>query len=44
MAEGPALVFALQYLPISKAVEELILVWEASEAEEWGVTIQALAL
>jgi hypothetical protein len=38
-------VFVLsQYLSLSLAVEELIMVWEASEADEWTNTIQFLPL
>ncbi|HJQ25599.1 MAG TPA: DUF5615 family PIN-like protein [Blastocatellia bacterium] len=41
---SPGVFILSQSLPISHAVEELLLVWEASEAEEWSDTIQALPL
>jgi hypothetical protein len=41
---SPGVFLLSQYLPISQAVEELLTVWEASEAEEWVDTIQALPL
>ena len=41
---SPGVFILSQYLPISQAVEELLTVWEASEAEEWVDTIQALPL
>ena len=41
---SPGVFLLSQSLPISLAVEELLLVWEASEAEEWIDTIQALPL
>lgn len=31
-----------QDLPVSQAIEQLLMVWEASEAEEWIDSIQAL--
>jgi len=41
---SPGVFILSQYLPISQAVEELLIVWEASEAEEWIDTIQSLPL
>jgi len=41
---SPGLFILSQYLPINQAVEEMLTVWEASEAEEWVDTIQALPL
>jgi len=32
---SPGLIFVPQYLPIGEAVEELVLIWGASEPEEW---------
>jgi hypothetical protein len=32
---SPGLIVVPQYLPIGRAIEELILIWGASEAEEW---------
>jgi hypothetical protein len=33
-----------QYLPIMQAVEDLMLIWEASEAEEWVNRLDSLPL
>jgi len=33
-----------QYLPIMQAVEDLLLIWEASEAEEWVNRLDSLPL
>jgi predicted nuclease of predicted toxin-antitoxin system len=41
---SPGVFILSQYLPISQAVEELLMFWEASEAEEWIDTILALPL
>lgn len=41
---SPGVFILSQYLPISQAVEELLMFWEASEAEEWIDCIQALPL
>ena len=41
---SPGVFILSQYLPIRRAVEELLTVWEATEAEEWNDTIQALPL
>lgn len=41
---SPGVFILSQYLPISQAVEELLMSWEASEAEEWIDSIQALPL
>lgn len=41
---SPGVFILSQYLPISPAVEELLMLWEASEAEEWIDTLQALPL
>jgi Domain of unknown function (DUF5615) len=32
---SPGLILVPQYLPIGEAVEELLVIWGASEAEEW---------
>lgn len=37
--DSPGVILISQNLPISKAVEELTVVWGASEAEEWINTI-----
>lgn len=42
--QSPGVFILSQHLPISQAVEELLMVWQASEAEEWVDTIQALPL
>ncbi|MFL6274601.1 MAG: DUF5615 family PIN-like protein [Blastocatellia bacterium] len=41
---SPGVFILSQSLPIGQAVEELLMVWEASEAEEWIDTIQFLPL
>ena len=41
---SPRVFILSQYLPIRHAVEELLMFWEASEAEEWIDSIQALPL
>lgn len=41
---SPGVFILSQCLPISQAVEELLMFWEASEAEEWIDSIQALPL
>jgi hypothetical protein len=33
--ESPGLILIEQRLPVKDAIEELLLIWEASEAEEW---------
>src|SRR5262245_27698883 len=33
--ECPGLILIEQQLPVREAIEELLLIWEASEAEEW---------
>ena len=34
-AQSPGVVLLREAIPISAAIEELILIWSASEAEEW---------
>jgi len=41
---SPGLVIVSQELDIGQAIEELLLVWAASEAEEWGNTVIFLPL
>jgi hypothetical protein len=41
---GPGVFILAQGIPISLAVEELLTVWEAPEAEEWGDVLQWLPL
>jgi len=41
---SPGVFILSQYLPISQAAEELLIIWEASETEEWIDTIQSLTL
>lgn len=41
---SPGVFILSQELPLSVAVEELLTIWEASEAEEWTNTIQFLPL
>jgi hypothetical protein len=42
--DSPGVFILSQDLPLNVAVEELITIWEASEAEEWINTIQFLPL
>jgi hypothetical protein len=41
---SPGLILVPQYLPIRRAVEELILMWGASDAEEWRDRIVTIPL
>jgi len=41
---SPGVFVLSQYLPLKLAMEELIMIWEASEAEEWTDIIQFLPL
>ena len=41
---SPGLLLIPQYLPIATAVEDLLLIWFASEAEEWVNRIRYLPL
>jgi len=41
---SPDLILAPQHLAIGEAIEELILIWAASEAEEWKSGIHTLPL
>lgn len=41
---SPGLLIVPQYLPVSAAAEELLLIWIASEAEEWVNQISSLPL
>jgi predicted nuclease of predicted toxin-antitoxin system len=40
----PGLIVVPQYLPIGRAVEELLLIWGASDAEEWRNRIVTIPL
>ena len=42
--QSPGVFLLSQDLPISIAVEELLMIWEASEAEEWSNMLQYLPL
>lgn len=42
--QSPGVFLLSQDLPISIAVAELMMIWEASEAEEWSNTLQYLPL
>lgn len=33
--QSPGVILLREATPISAAIEELVLIWEASEAEEW---------
>lgn len=41
---SPGLILVPQYLPIGRAIEELLLIWGASEAEEWRNRIVTIPL
>lgn len=41
---SPGLIIVSQHLPVSVAAEELLLIWAASEAEEWTNVIMSLPL
>jgi hypothetical protein len=34
-ARSPGVILLREAIPISTAIEELVLIWNASEAEEW---------
>jgi hypothetical protein len=40
----PGVLLAPQYLPIGEAIEELVLIWGASDAEEWENRILRIPL
>ena len=40
----PGVFLLSQEMPIRRAVEELLVIWETSEAEEWANTLQYLPL
>lgn len=42
--DSPGVLILLQGRPISEAIEELLLIWTASEAEEWINRIVVLPL
>ena len=41
---SPGVLLVPQYLPIGEAIEELLLIWGASEAEEWENRIVRIPL
>lgn len=41
---SPGLILVPQYLPIGEAIEELLLIWGASEPEEWHNRLQTIPL
>lgn len=41
---SPGLILVPQYFPIGEAVEELVVIWGASEAEEWQNRILEIPL
>ena len=41
---SPGLILVPQHMPIGEAIEELVLIWGASEAEEWRDRCRALPL
>jgi len=42
--DSPGVFVLSQFLPLKLAAEELIMIWEASEAEEWTNILQFLPL
>ncbi len=44
MQDSPGVFVLAQFLPLRFATEELIMIWEASEAEEWTNMLQFLPL
>ena len=43
-AESPGLLVIPQHVPLTEAAEELILIWAATEAEEWANRVCYLPL
>jgi Domain of unknown function (DUF5615) len=41
---SPGVLLVPQYLPIGEAIEELVLIWSASDAEEWENRILKIPL
>ena len=41
---SPGVILVPQYLPIGEAIEELLLIWSASDAEEWENRILRIPL
>jgi hypothetical protein len=41
---SPGVLLVPQYLPIGEAIEELVLIWSASDAEEWKNRILRIPL
>lgn len=41
---SPGLILIPQYLPIGEAIDELVLIWGASDADEWQNRIQTIPL
>ena len=42
--DSPGVFVLSQFLPLKVVTEELIMIWEASEAEEWTDILQFLPL
>jgi hypothetical protein len=43
-ASSPGVLLIQQYLPVREAIEELVLIWNASSAEEWQDRILKIPL
>jgi len=43
-ASSPGVLLVPQYLPIGEAVDELVLIWNASDADEWENRILGIPL
>jgi hypothetical protein len=41
---SPGMILVPQYLPLGEAIEGLVLIWGASDAEEWGSRILRIPL
>jgi hypothetical protein len=41
---SPGVLLIPQYLPVREAIEELVLIWRASSAEEWADRILKIPL
>lgn len=42
--DSPGLILIEQRLPVKDAIEEILLIWEASEAEEWTNRLEFIPL
>ncbi|MFN0086535.1 MAG: hypothetical protein ACKVX9_14195 [Blastocatellia bacterium] len=42
--DSPGLILVEQRLPIGEAIDDLLLIWEASDAEEWANRLEFIPL